>query len=587
MKKLLSLFTALSMLTSLPISSVYAENEESSELKKLASSLGADTDYLAVANQFYYNGSPSLTTGGYYYKSCIPVEEYIETEEKMAAYSDTSFGLSVMEILTHNGLISAGNIKAGADSLNQINNVSDIKETMLGYQNLLEKNEFELYRNYLFQSTSAAEKIDILCETAEKCMNEGKYFLIMYGSCCINPSQIEIDSVKGEEALASSMARKEHSAVGIGITDGSWTFNGKTYDKCILTLDSLSADENSSAFAEDTCIYINSETKECYMPKISDYAESDMHIVAIDDDKLLNFEGPINPTDSFDTDLSDIVFLRYIGFGKHNNIHELSYTDDSGKEVVMNEKDGYVKNYPNIMGISVKSDAFRHYLISENYSDSIDVRNINRYLSFSFADADSELYFNKDEVYKFVRKESFGITSHKEDAPLKYRMFYNEDYTGKDFTFGFSGETMDEAEFRFLDDGVVFSGGRVNFTVYSKDWKYGDELPPSLPSIAFNPSGEVFVHYNENDGFKIMTDLDKDGVFEHEVQKGDVNCDGFIDSVDAAAVLMAYAKMSAQNAGSKQTVYADNLLSDFNGDGFIDSVDATLILKQYAELSTT
>ncbi len=252
MKKLLSMFMALSMLTSLPVCSAYAEGN--AELSELASSLGADTDYLAVPNQFYDTGVNAYTIIGYDYRSCIPTEEYIDTVKDMGAYADTSFSLSVMEVLAHNGLISAGDIKAGAGSLNQINNVSDIQNLIIGYQNIFNKNEFQIYRNYLFKSTSAEEKVDILCSTAEKCMKEGKYFLIMYGSCCTTPSELDISSVKGDVNAANTRARKEHSAVGMGITDGSWTYNGKTYDKCILTLDSLSADENSGAFAEDTCI---------------------------------------------------------------------------------------------------------------------------------------------------------------------------------------------------------------------------------------------------------------------------------------------------------------------------------------------
>ncbi|MDE5620911.1 MAG: hypothetical protein K2I80_10450, partial [Ruminococcus sp.] len=162
-------------------------------------------------------------------------------------------------------------------------------------------------------------------------------------------------------------------------------------------------------------------------------------------------------------------------------------------------------------------------------------------------------------------------------------MSYHQDYKGRNFTFGFRGETMGEAEFKVLDNGVVFSGGSAKFTVYPKDWNYED----NLASVALSSSNEVFVQYDKTDGFKIMADLDNDGNFEHQVENGDVNCDGFIDSVDAAAVLQAYAKLSVQDSRNPETVYADNLLSDFNGDGFIDSVDATLILQKYAELSAT
>ena len=580
MKKLLSTFMTLSVLASLPVCSVYAESNN--ELGELASSLGADTDYLAVANQFYYTGLNTDAIIGYDYRGFTQAGgETISNVEGMGAYADTSFGISVMEVLAHNGLISAGDIKDGAESLSQINQVSDVNNLILGYQNLFNKPEFQLYKDYLFQSTSAEEKIDILCNTAEKCMSEGKYFLIMYGSCCTTPSELDIYKVKGVVSMASTTASQEHSAVGMGITDGSWTFNGKTYDKCILTLDSFSADENSSAFSEDTCIYINSETKDCYIPKISDYAESDMHIAVVDDDKLLNFEGPINPTDSFDTDISDIALVKRT---KHNNIHELSYTDKNGNKIVMNEKDGYVNNYPSIRGIVVKSDLFKNKLLTENDYDAINITTVHGLAECAFEGADSELYFDKNEVYKFVRLEhAEDDTAHDENAPLEYSMAYSQDYKDRDFIFHVHGETMDEAEFKVLDDGIVFNGGSIMVHVYPKDSNGTDDVD----YVALTSSDKVFVQYDKTNGFKIMADLDKDGNFEHQVEKGDVNCDGFIDSVDASSVLQAYAKLSVQDSKNPKTVYADNLLSDMNGDGLIDSVDATLILQKYAELSAT
>lgn len=580
MKKLLSTFMALSMLTSLPVCSVYAESHN--ELDKLASSLGADTDYIAVANQFYYTGLNTDAIIGYDYRGFTQAGgETISNVEGMGAYADTSFGISVMEVLAHNGLISAGDIKDGAESLSQINQVSDVNNLILGYQNLFNKPEFQLYKDYLFQSTSAEEKIDILCNTAEKCMSEGKYFLIMYGSCCKTPSALDIYKVKGDENLASTRASQEHSAVGIGITDGSWTFNGKTYDKCILTLDSISVFKTGSAFAEDTCIYINSETKESYIPKISDYAESDMHIAVVDDDKFLNFEGPINPTDSFDTDVSDIALVQR---SRSNNIQELSYTDKNGNKVIKNDKDGYIDNYPSVMGTIVKSDAFTNKMLTENKQDTIGVKTVKGWAEFSFEGADSEFYFNKNEVYKFVRLEhAEDDTAHDENAPLEYSMAYHQDYKNRDFRFDVYGETMDEAEFKLLDDGVVSNGGSIMVYAYPKDKEGGMD---GVDYVSLNSADKVFVKYDETNGFKIMADLDKDGNFEHEVEKGDANCDGFIDSVDASSVLQAYAKLSVQDERNSKTVYADNLLCDLNGDGFIDAVDATMILQKYAELSS-
>ncbi|MDE5771577.1 MAG: hypothetical protein K2I06_08145 [Ruminococcus sp.] len=64
---------------------------------------------------------------------------------------------------------------------------------------------------------------------------------------------------------------------------------------------------------------------------------------------------------------------------------------------------------------------------------------------------------------------------------------------------------------------------------------------------------------------------------------GDVNGDGFVDTVDAAQVLIHYANLSADKNG---TIAEDKLsVADYNGDGLVDTVDAAAILIYYAQIS--
>ena len=67
-------------------------------------------------------------------------------------------------------------------------------------------------------------------------------------------------------------------------------------------------------------------------------------------------------------------------------------------------------------------------------------------------------------------------------------------------------------------------------------------------------------------------------------RSGDVNGDGFIDAVDASAVLAEYAHISAELPESFSP--AQKSAADVNNDGFNDAVDASQILSYYAYLST-
>lgn len=66
---------------------------------------------------------------------------------------------------------------------------------------------------------------------------------------------------------------------------------------------------------------------------------------------------------------------------------------------------------------------------------------------------------------------------------------------------------------------------------------------------------------------------------------GDINNDGFIDSVDASLVLSEYALLSTEN-GIGEFTPEQNTIADLNKDGEVNASDATLILMYYSYLST-
>lgn len=62
--------------------------------------------------------------------------------------------------------------------------------------------------------------------------------------------------------------------------------------------------------------------------------------------------------------------------------------------------------------------------------------------------------------------------------------------------------------------------------------------------------------------------------FDTPVEKGDINCDGHIDAVDATIMLSAYADLST----CKTRTYLNDSLADWNTDGQINAIDASGIL---------
>lgn len=97
-------------------------------------------------------------------------------------------------------------------------------------------------------------------------------------------------------------------------------------------------------------------------------------------------------------------------------------------------------------------------------------------------------------------------------------------------------------------------------------------------------ASNILIKYDDGiNNAHVFCDTDGDDVYETEIKKGDINCDGKIDASDASAILEIYSDLSTSTTYSLKE--ASNILADYNGDGKIDSNDAVSILEIYANNS--
>lgn len=113
--------------------------------------------------------------------------------------------------------------------------------------------------------------------------------------------------------------------------------------------------------------------------------------------------------------------------------------------------------------------------------------------------------------------------------------------------------------------------------------------------VFYSVNGGEYTEYTspiEIDGYRyIKATVDFENYSERayigadfEIEKGDVNANGSVDSADASLVLSHYADVSTGGGGILKKAIYD--YSDINGDSTVDSSDASLILEIYAERST-
>lgn len=577
MKKMISVLSALTIaLTAIP-TCAYAKQSDDPELYELAYSLGADKDYLSIIN-YAHNEERPLNKECYadFLSKCSVIEAAYASEMKFNAISSAGLcaGISIIEVLSHNGVISPSDIKDGAASLSEITYDETVDKYITNYQAAQAYTELELYDQYLLNNLSYEEKIDRLIATAEKCMKEKRYFYIAFR--------------KSNEFA--------HALCGIGVTDGSWTFNEKSYDKCVLVLDSnaKNKDKEPIGFTNEICIYINSETKESYVPFYDRLFNDDVEVsfVAIDDDSILNNKGPINHSEKIDTDISGISMINYSVLDK---------ADTTVYSILKNKADGSVTEKDMESKHCIKADSIK-IVIENGMRGARNYRYINtdRWI-------DIELYNqeegNRDENGKKIWfncdcevSDKKLILNNYNKAPLAFDTIIRLNDGSYNFApyynWMIKGEVNNSMTIEVDDRGLLFKGDDLNgLAIVPHYYVLDDNGSVAEMNVIFSDdydyiellaANNVLLSIDEDKNFVYYIDDNGDDVYDTRVQKGDINCDGFIDAVDASKVLSAYAKLSTLVNSS-----VDYSLGDINNDGLVDAVDASAILAKYAELSIT
>ena len=564
MKKLISIITAITLLNALPISTVTSAEE--TDLKQLASSLGADIGYFNFPNYRATEISDEMlaileSQGEGNVKGVLP---------ELQGGLCNSF--AVLEVLNHNGIISPSDLQNDAKTLHDIEFTSDINDIFCAYSILQHYSLQDYAYHEYFCSHTPQEQCQDLIKYGEKAVETGKWFFIAFGGPTIS-----------------------HAIVGIGIADGNWTYNGKNYDKCILTLDSNFQDKNDSTkaagFTEKACIYINSENEEFYFPAYEcDSANEDTYITLVTDDTdMLNYHGYIRPTDRYSSayDLIKNIKIDYFNCGEYDitiDIDGISETYHGYPKKLLAE---ITKNQWTPWGETIGASYFRK-------ADIITIETMQ---------SDDELiWFSLQGLKKghknglsnvYIRGKGRGTTDgetfHFKNLDSKKNQFdfyATRAYPEYPFPWrgiGAYGDVIDSVTMKICDDGFVFSttDNNLSFTanLCKFDYDENNKFIGTNQDIKVYASKAVMIRCKENND-EIYFAIGED--FDIPVETGDVNCDGYVNAVDASLILADYA-----NASTDQKTFLNAQLADYNSDSFINAVDASCVLAEYARLSTT
>ena len=538
-------------------------------LFEAAKKFGSETDYFVFPN-FAYMTNADMNNA--YYRELLKktsnAEMFAEPEHNKPENQFSSllndghcYGISVLEILNHNGYIVPSDLQDGTEKLTDVTRDS-AKDIVSHYQASQYYTLFDTYFRWNFRTYSDEERVQQLLSTAEKASNEGKYFLIIEDA-----KSIKINSDE----------RFSHAVAGIGIAEGEWEFNGIHYDKCILTLDSNGLNGNylpdfvAWGFLPECSIFINSQTYQAYIPGYGFDENSEINFFSLDDETLMNHLGIINPSESVNTDISGINKIAVLNDGDYS----INVADLNGEIY-----DGINSSYKKAQEALSKI----YYCRGKEFT----VSNSGTDLNVNFSDINRTFKVKTTENAENIIADDNNLTVTTNGSAAKYDVTLIQNNPDLPYFFyRFVGETKSDIKITKTEDGIVLSGDDGVQCLY-------DFMKPEYDSygilindydsknysnaIGVTASESVMLRYDSNLGaFAPYLDMDKDGSYESEAEKGDVNCDGKIDISDASSILACYAAKAVGN-----TSYANMFLSDYNADGSVDITDASEVLFLYA-----
>ena len=584
--------TAFSGISTMNVRAVDKTESTETTVSEIASSLGADTDYFNFVN--YVSNSVKADYIAEFNKNCSDIDNYRGVMPQMTkiAASGHCYGMAVLQVLVHNGIIKPSDIQEGAETIHDIQFNDDVNGIVSYYAATQLYQEKELSDGYYFCNSDYEKQAKDLIEYAEKAMQEDKYFVINL-----------------------SGTKFGHAVVGIGCTDGEWTFNDKIYNKCILTLDSnlQQKDENGNTvaggFAENTCIYINTEDYNFYIPAYNLGSEDEsLYIRGIyDDENFLNYKGCINPSYELEKDISDLTAIEIDNF----TLSDYSLTVDGKTYNGTGEEPLDITVNDILISIVGKLDGrMRKYFFStadKNIKFSIDEmpeKPKNSSTEFFVTDTDSYSHCYAEGKFDVDFSENRIETNHEGNISMELvseKSPYNADWQGEPFnmfliqtTNDFMQNTSTKTAVEINENGFLLqTNGQTDAII-----TLGNRLETEGGWLDYYRTGldgkhifriictnDIMFKYNtDSDSFDIFIDDDNDNIFDKKIEQGDIDCNGQADAADASLLLKSYAEFSVNNYPPIYNFSPE--FADLDGDGAINAADASLVLQKYAKSAT-
>ena len=557
-----------------------------SELEKAAIEKGMYKDTFSFVNHLCTLSQEDFTERVY-----DPVRDNMTESEINSGYgkhipdisykSGLCFGMAAISVLVHNGELTPSDLQEGAETLYDVTLTDDVDALITCYNSLQLYKAVELAIIAAPSMLSKEEHTDMFLDCAARCKEKGTYFMA------------GIATKKGGT----------HAVVGMDELSGNWTFDGISYDTCIVTYDSncVKQGTETSAFKDDACIYINSETKQFCIPAYEASSENgDVLLYASDDDSLLTYKAPIRGTTKTNTDVSEIVKLEFFN-GRKDQMDLSSTTEDGqtydfwklgkvnyGEYIFFGKGSSFhLEKNERASGFAFSIDGEGYRLRMEQYDrEDPELKGVGSKCKIDFS-TDGVTYTNTDPQnialsYIFSYDEGNYNFMPVASSTIDIEVLPNQTVTVSKQDTGFAitgdGEVYVQAFPIASQKEQASFGGSHSYEEYL-DW-FGSYY------INFIRSKNVLLQFNTEKGCsELVYDFDSDGVFDDAPMLGDADGNGKpyeVNDIYWTMLHIADKAVAPHSVRRYYRGYVPNIEADTDNDGNIDTSDLFDIMYECA-----
>ncbi len=557
-----------------------------SELEKAAIEKGMYKDTFSFVNHLCTLSQEDFTERVY-----DPVRDNMTESEINSGYgkhipdisykSGLCFGMAAISVLVHNGELTPSDLQEGAETLYDVTLTDDVDALITCYNSLQLYKAVELAIIAAPSMLSKEEHTDMFLDCAARCKEKGTYFMA------------GIATKKGGT----------HAVVGMDELSGNWTFDGISYDTCIVTYDSncVKQGTETSAFKDDACIYINSETKQFCIPAYEASSENgDVLLYASDDDSLLTYKAPIRGTTKTNTDVSEIVKLEFFN-GRKDQMDLSSTTEDGqtydfwklgkvnyGEYIFFGRGSSFhLEKNERASGFAFSIDGEGYRLRMEQYDrEDPELKGVGSKCKIDFS-KDGVTYTNTDTQkialsYIFSYDEGNYNFMPVASSTIDIEVLPNQTVTVSKQDTGFAitgdGEVYVQAFPIASQKEQASFGGSHSYEEYL-DW-FGSYY------INFIRSKNVLLQFNTEKGCsELVYDFDSDGVFDDAPMLGDADGNGKpyeVNDIYWTMLHIADKAVAPHSVRRYYRGYVPNIEADTDNDGNIDTSDLFDIMYECA-----